>query len=195
MLRADFMMSWYMLQALKQYVRVVYHPFLSADYTTAKGQPLAIVFMSSFAEGTRGVNLGEMDDDVISKRNMQGKGPFAHEFRVEVCDKKTGTESDARLDIEALQARWCLPFSPSCACSLHVSRCPWLLRVMQSSCRGVNNNIAVSVHIRTIQCTVSHFNHLIMGRRLLHNLGCPACLVRPDASLRQSTGVLICREG
>ncbi len=114
-------MFWYMLQALKQYVRVVYHPFLSADYTMAKGQPLAIVFISSFADGTRGVNLGEMDDDVISKRNMQGKGPFAHEFRVEVCDKKTGTESDASLDFEPLQARWCLPFDlpmlPFCICN------------------------------------------------------------------------------
>ncbi len=101
------MISCYMLQALKQYVRVVYHPFLSADYTTAKGQPLAIIFMSSFAEDARGVNLGEMDDDVISKRNMQGKGPFSHEFRVEVCDKQTGTESDACVAFEALQAQWC----------------------------------------------------------------------------------------
>ncbi len=107
-----------MLQALKQYVRVVYHPFLSADYTTAKGQPLAIFFMSSFAEGlTGGVNLGEMHDDVISKRNMQGKGPFVHEFRVEVCDKQTGTESDARLDVKALLARRCLPFSSSSSAS------------------------------------------------------------------------------
>ena len=106
------MMSCYILQALKQYVRVVYHPFLSADYTTAKGQPLAIIFMSSFAEGARGVNLGEMDDDVISKRNMQGKGPFAHEFRVEVCDRQTCTACDACFDVEALQARWCLPLSP-----------------------------------------------------------------------------------
>ena len=114
------MMSWCMLQALKQYVRVVYHPFLSADYTTARGQPLAIIFMSTFADTTHGVNLGEMHDDVISKRNMQGKGPFAHEFRVEVCDKKTGTEYDARLDFEALQAQWCLPFSSPSASSLHL---------------------------------------------------------------------------
>lgn len=113
-------MFCYMLQALKQYVRVVYHPFLSADYTMARGQPLAIIFMSSFAEGTRGVNLGEMDDDVISKRNMQGKGPFAQEFRVEVCDKETGTASDARFDVEALQAYWCLACSSSSTSVLHL---------------------------------------------------------------------------
>ncbi|KAL0024570.1 hypothetical protein WJX79_009165 [Trebouxia sp. C0005] len=90
------------IEALKQYVRVVYHPFLSADYTVARGQPLAIVFMPSFAEGAHGVNLGEMDDDVISKRNMQGKGPFAHEFRVEVCDKKTGrVEASCRGNVNA----------------------------------------------------------------------------------------------
>ncbi|DBB11639.1 TPA: hypothetical protein ACH3X3_007022 [Trebouxia sp. C0006] len=90
------------IEALKQYVRVVYHPFLSADYTTAKGQPLAIIFMSSFAEDARGVNLGEMDDDVISKRNMQGKGPFSHEFRVEVCDKQTGKiEASCRGNVNA----------------------------------------------------------------------------------------------
>lgn len=79
-----------MLQALKQYVRRVYHPFLSADYAVNRGQPLAINFLSSFADNAPEVNLGEVDDDVISRRNMQGKGPFAHQFRVEVSDKKTG---------------------------------------------------------------------------------------------------------
>ena len=79
-----------MLQALKQYVRVVYHPFLSADYAVQRGQPLAINFLSSFADDAPEVNLGEVHDDVISRRNMQGKGPFAHQFRVEVSDKKTG---------------------------------------------------------------------------------------------------------
>ena len=79
-----------MLKALKQYVRVVYHPFLSADYAVKRGQPLAINFLSSFADDAPEVNLGEVHDDVISRRNMQGKGPFAHQFRVEVSDKKTG---------------------------------------------------------------------------------------------------------
>ena len=159
LLRAEFLTPWYMLQALKQYVRVVYHPFLSADYTVARGQPLAIVFMPSFAEGAHGVNLGEMDDDVISKRNMQGKGPFAHEFRVEVCDKKTGTEYDARFDFEALQALFCTPLAPSSTFFLHLQKHPCLLHVMQSSCQtagGVIINIVASLRMLPTQCLVSH---------------------------------------
>ena len=71
-------------------MRRVYHPFLSADYAVNRGQPLAINFLSSFADNGPEVNLGEVDDDAISRRNMQGKGPFAHQFRVEVRDETTG---------------------------------------------------------------------------------------------------------
>ncbi|KAL0023092.1 hypothetical protein WJX77_000674 [Trebouxia sp. C0004] len=43
-----------------------------------------------------------MDDDVISKRNMQGKGPFAHEFRVEVSNRRTGrVEASCRGNVNA----------------------------------------------------------------------------------------------
>jgi len=78
------------LQALKKYVREVYHNFLSTDYAQGGGQALAINFMSGFSEGAAVVNLGEIYTDRISKRNFHGEGPFTQEFRVEVWSDKKG---------------------------------------------------------------------------------------------------------
>lgn len=83
-------MCW--LQKLKQYVRRVYHPFLSQEYAVQGGQPLAIIFLDSFAADAAGDNLGEMTCDAISRRNLESSGRFQQQFKIEVWSAKQGGE-------------------------------------------------------------------------------------------------------